>query len=129
MKHEAICEGINLVEGQLENCIAQPPNCVYHWQSSVTQAVHLIQAAGLKNGRHKKNITTGFYLMSKGLVVTNVHRDFLRMLLRYLQKALFIMGEAATQNHHLIITLHYTRHLRQNQIHSFLVDESPNKTQ
>ena len=107
--------------------VGQAAHPTYQGQAAVLEAVHLGQAAGLKQRGHQGHIAAGKNAVGQGLVVAQVHRHPARMAYGLLLQGLLQPGLTAAQHQQLPSLRHDLVHPGQHQRQTFLLGDAANQ--
>ena len=105
---------------ELLDRVVESAGGAHHRYGSIAHAVDLVQPAGLVARGHQEDVAARFNLVRQGIVIGDLHGEFLRILLVQLAEQLFILAVAAAQHHHdQVLPGQAIGHL-ENQIESLL---------
>ena len=107
--------------------VGQAAHPTYQGQAAVLEAVHLGQAAGLKQRGHQGHIAAGKNAVGQGLVIAQMHRHPARMAYGLLLQGLLQPGLTAAQHQQLPSLRHDLVHPGQHQRQTFLLGDAANQ--
>src|SRR5579859_137060 len=113
-----------LEPGTILDSIIKPAGGANHRHRAVTQAIHLVQAAGLILAGHEEYIGAGLDFVRQSFVITDAHGDVLGMRGGRLSQAGFVIGVARSEHYKIQIIGGQLGGNFKNQLRAFLAGEA-----
>ena len=110
----------------IDHAIVQAAGGADHGNGSVAQAVHLVQAARFKPGRHKEEVAAGLDAMREGFIVADLDGDLVREAPGEVPIAAFVFGRAAAEDDELEVGVQHLGQCAELDIHAFLFGQPGN---